>query len=246
MAQQELGYADEYMMQMRQSSDSAFDMVFAFKEKINDRLLISTGDIVRVQKGATPDFYLDDIDLNQCAYIQLGAVDSKVSNIVLVFQTSFDCDLFVRSVEAIRTMSMFDATLTPVPLLHRALIDKCSAQKSENIGWGDRQLVLIPLKLLIYSAEKSASSAAPRFPRNVIIHLHPRIVVSTLHKFFLYFADYFVKGRPSEPIWQGSSRNNHNRQACNLLIKIQVCERASGLGKACAALCVFFQLTFFV
>jgi hypothetical protein len=165
----ELGFADEYILQFKRKQDQqweSFDMIFSFKEKVADKMLISTNNITNVAIGAPNSFSLDDIDPKQCACVECGSGTNK-SQVILIFQTSFDCSVFVQSVKAILDKSMFDADLTPWPACNRIMIDECVAQKSESIGWGDRYLKLMPHKLLIFSAGKSANAPSSLYPRNV-------------------------------------------------------------------------------
>jgi hypothetical protein len=172
MTQELVQLSQDYVLQFTQRSEHAFDMTFSYKEKIHDKLRISTDDVadVSIGAGSASSVFVEFIDLKQCALVHLR-VGSKASEVVLVFQTSFDCNLFVKSVQAIMDRSMFDHNLTPLPAQSRMLIDKCIAQKSESIGWGDRELFLMPNKLLIYSSGKSSAVPSARFPRNVKILL---------------------------------------------------------------------------
>jgi hypothetical protein len=163
---QELGFADEYILQFKQRQDQSFDMIFSFKEKVADTMLISTNNITNVAIGVPNSFSLDDIDPKQCTCLGFGSGAQK-SEVMLIFQTNFDCSVFAQSVQAILDKSIFDANLTPWPACNRILIDECVAQKSESFGWGDRYLKLIPHKLLIFAAGKSANAPSSIYPRNV-------------------------------------------------------------------------------
>jgi len=163
---QESGFADEYIVQFKQRQDRSFDMIFSFKEKVADTMLISTNNITNVAIGVPNSFSLDDIDPKQCTCLGFGS-GTKQSEVMLIFQTTFDCSVFVQSVQAILDKSIFDENLTPWPACNMIMIDECVAQKSESFGWGDRYLKLIPHKLLIFSAGKSANAPSSFYPRNV-------------------------------------------------------------------------------
>ena len=179
--QEDYENVNEFILRMQQKpgTDRVYDILFSHKEKLVDKSLISTDAIAAISSGIdlekAPHFLGDlSIQFNQCISIQL----KKGSEIVLVFQTSFDSNLFLQSAQAILDGSMFDPNLTPLPPSSRVLIDKCVAEKSESIGWGDRILFLVPYKLLIYSSEinKKTNKPAASFPRNVSITALPHVV----------------------------------------------------------------------
>ncbi len=179
--QEDYENVNEFVLRMQQKpgTDRVYDILFSHKEKLVDKSLISTDAIAAISSGIdlekAPHFLGDlSIQFNQCISIQL----KKGPEIVLVFQTSFDSNLFLQSAQAILDGSMFDPNLTPLPPSSRVLIDKCVAEKSESIGWGDRILFLVPYKLLIYSSEinKKTNKPAASFPRNVSIIALPHVV----------------------------------------------------------------------
>jgi hypothetical protein len=215
---------DDHVLQFKETSDHVFHLIFSQKEKVNDRLLIATNSITKVSIGAHNGFCPEDIDQKQCALIQQG---SKASDVMMIFQTSFDCNLFVKSVRAIMDKSMFDEAVSLWPAQSRVLIDQCIAQKSESFGWGDRELVLVPSKLLIYSADKSSvADTAPssRFPRNV------QMFYCKIDFSFMHFADHPFERRPNQHERQRNSNHHFNWHTQDVFNDIEVCERASSLG----------------
>ena len=162
----DMALADDYVVQFTEGSDNVFQMIFSYKERVQDKFHIFTNNITDISIGSSAGFSIADVSYQQCALIHVRA-GSKQIEVTLVFQTTFDCNLFVTSVQAIMNKSMFDQSLTPLPARSRIIIDQCLAQKSESIGWGERYLILIPNKLLIYSSDKGVDASFSRFPRNV-------------------------------------------------------------------------------
>ena len=159
----DMALADDYVVQFTEGSDNVFQMIFSYKERVQDKFHIFTNNITDISIGSSAGFSIADVNYQQCALIHVRA-GSKQMEVTLVFQPTFDCNLFVTSGQAIMNKSMFDQSLTPLPARSRIIIDQCLAEKSESIGWGERYLVLMPNKLLIY---KGVDASFSRFPRNV-------------------------------------------------------------------------------